>query len=221
MAPPTDTAPPVAVAPSPVDTSVLDADLSRVLLLLSQGFIEQGLNSVQQLDLSLPADPALVAQVALYAADARRLPLAVLLYEKNIDQPQPFGRDALLNMIDLRIMQDDLAAAQSHAAQAVALGYVPSAFGLLSVGDYMLQLAQYDAVSQFLNLFAEHYTDDSLYDRYLWIRARLSEQNADRRDIRAAIQSYEQIVAYYPISQHWEPARARSAYLRRHFVDVR
>lgn len=202
-------------------TSPLNDPLAGALALLSQGFVSQGLRELEALDLTPPADPKLISAVAAYAAADQRPLLAIRLYQKNVGAVEPFNREALLELIDLTIERGEFDSARRFALQALQLGYTPSGTALIALASRALQAESYDEVARLLDLFAASAPHPELRDAYLWMQGQLLEQDKERRDIVEAILNYEQIVNFYPLSTYWEPARVRTQYLRRHFIDLR
>lgn len=222
--------PPLETETSTAETETLAAELAesappsaldQARTLLSQGLIEQGFAQAQQIDLSLPVDHTLLAEVAGVAVEKSRLPLAIRLYERNLTAEEPFARQALLMLIDLELATNNAERARQYALQALRLGHLPNPAALLALSEHTLRTERYDETTQFLTLFAEQYSDQEVQDRYLWIKGQLLERDTVESDIELAILHYERLTAYYPLSLHWEAARSRARYLRRHFIDLR
>ena len=74
-------------------------------------------------------------------------------------------------------------------------------------GDYALRLVEAVRASGY-----------QPFDRLLFLHAQLLDH---RRDPRGAVALYDRLATQYPFSPHWDAARARAEYLRRHFLFIR
>lgn len=58
-------------------------------------------------------------------------------------------------------------------------------------------------------------------DEALWMLAQIYEGNSKYRDIKKAIETYEELKDNYPLSNYWEDANKRIIYLQRFYINIR
>ncbi len=108
---------------------------------------------------------------------------------------------------------------QAQASSAFALSLPESPEGLLQAARKELLAGRVSgsltALDRFLDLYPEG------MDEVFYLYGLSLEQNGDSKDIKRAYASYKRLVDTWPESQFWDQAKARMAFLERHYFTIR
>lgn len=108
---------------------------------------------------------------------------------------------------------------QAQASSAFALSLPDSPEGLLQAARKELLAGRVPgsltALDRFLALYPEG------MDEVFYLYGLSLEQNGDTKDIKRAYASYKRLVDTWPESQFWDQAKARMAFLERHYFAIR
>jgi len=167
-------------------------------------------------------DPRINLELAKLLDQSGDKELALATVGKNLSLPMGPDTNASL------LLGTQLAAGQTPAYQLPA--YVklwltgkqsPPIDLYLAVMDGLRSTGLDDLLQSWTTRYDQWYPDQSSRDGYLFRLAQWLERPGPFRNLQQAWQSYQQIVQSYPLSRYWQPAGERSAYLNRHFLQVR
>ncbi|MCR5436491.1 MAG: outer membrane protein assembly factor BamD [Treponema sp.] len=93
-----------------------------------------------------------------------------------------------------------------------------SASELLKLTKEYISNKDYINANKTVNLFLTKATDRT--DEGLYLKGQILEANSSLKDIKSAIETYENLVHNYPSSALWEDANKRIKYLKRFYIDI-
>lgn len=96
---------------------------------------------------------------------------------------------------------------------------VPEEVNLLALAQEAYYNEDYAQAADYVNSFLA--SSQMNLDAGLYLKGQIYEAASDIRNIRMALDAYEQIVSGYPLSPFWQQAKNREIYLSRFYFDIR
>lgn len=96
---------------------------------------------------------------------------------------------------------------------------VPEEVNLLALAQEAYYNEDYAQAADYVNSFLA--SSQINLDAGLYLKGQIYEAASDIRNIRMALDAYEQIVSGYPLSPFWQQAKNREIYLSRFYFDIR
>lgn len=114
---------------------------------------------------------------------------------------------------------------KAEETKPVAATEEPRSYKVLSGDEYMTAARKaideknftevYNNLQNFLTV------SESGRDEALFLLAQLYEGNSEYRNIKKSVETYEELIQNYPLSDHYEEAEKRAIYLKRFYINIR
>lgn len=96
---------------------------------------------------------------------------------------------------------------------------VPEEVNLLALAQEAYYNEDYTQAADYVNSFLS--SSKTNLDAGLYLKGQIYEAASDIRNIRMALDAYQQVISGYPLSPFWQQAKNREIYLSRFYFDIR
>lgn len=96
---------------------------------------------------------------------------------------------------------------------------VPEEVNLLALAQEAYYNEDYAQAADYVNSFLA--SSQMNLDAGLYLKGQIYEAASDIRNIRMALDAYQQVISGYPLSPFWQQAKNREIYLSRFYFDIR
>ena len=96
---------------------------------------------------------------------------------------------------------------------------VPEEVNLLALAQEAYYNEDYTQAADYVNSFLA--SSQMNLDAGLYLKGQIYEAASDIRNIRMALDAYQQVISGYPLSPFWQQAKNREIYLSRFYFDIR
>ncbi len=96
---------------------------------------------------------------------------------------------------------------------------VPEEVNLLALAQEAYYNEDYTQAADYVNSFLS--SSKTNLDAGLYLKGQIYEAASDIRNIRMALDAYQQVISGYPLSPFWQQAKNSEIYLSRIYFDIR